>query len=99
MPATIINVTAVDESISRVFKQIGLQQDALENIDRIINSMEGVWESEAQQVYAESFRETRRRIEGFNGTMGKSLEDIQNFVSECVAADEQTARELRGVNW
>lgn len=99
MSATIINVLAVDESISRAVKQIALQEDALDNIGRIINTMEGVWESETQEVYAESFSATRQKIEGFNNMMNSYLEDMQNFVADCVRADEQTARELRGIKW
>lgn len=99
MPTTIINVNAIEESTARAMNQIAAQQDALAGIDRIVNSMEGAWESEAQQVYAERFRETRRRIELFNDTMNESITNMRNFVNECVAADELTARELRNVNW
>ena len=99
MPATVINVTAVENSTVQVLKQITAQEDALAGIDRIVNSMEGVWESEAQQAYAESFRATKQRIQGFNLSMIDSVSNIRSFVNDCVLADEQTARELRNVRW
>ncbi len=99
MPTTIINVNAVEESTARALKQVQAQEDALNNIERVINSMEGVWESESQKVYTDKFREAKTRIQKFNTSINESLENMRNFVNECVLADEQTARELRNVSW
>ena len=99
MPTTIINVNAVEESTARALKQVQAQEDALSNIDRVINSMEGVWESEAQKVYTDKFREAKAKIQKFNTSVNESLENMRNFVNECVTADEQTALELRNVSW
>lgn len=99
MPATVINVSAVDESTSRALRLVSEQQDSLSAIDRIINSMEDAWESEAQRAYAESFRATKERIENFNQSVIQSVENMRSFVDECVSADELTAREIRGVTW
>ena len=99
MPTTIINVTAVEESTARALKQLQTQEDALNNIDSVINSMESVWESESQKVYTDKFREVRARVQKFNTSVNDSLNNMRNFVTECVAADDQTARELRSVSW
>lgn len=99
MPATIINVNAVEESTAKAILQMQSQEDALNNIDRVINSMEGVWESEAQKVYTDKFREAKAKVQKFNTSVNDSLKNMRNFVSECVLVDEQTARELRNVSW
>ena len=99
MPTTVINVSTVEEITSKVIKQIQAQEDSLNNIDRIINSMEGVWESESQKVYAEKFRQTKARIQNFNESINESLNDMRTFVDDCVSVDEQTARELRNISW
>lgn len=99
MPTTIININAVEDSTARAKRQITAQEDALNNIDRIINSMEGAWESEAQKVYTDRFRDTRQRIQRFNESVNASLDNMRNFVNDCVSADELTAREIRRVNW
>ena len=99
MPTTIININAVEESTARARKQIESQENALNEIDRIVNSMEGVWESEAQKVYADRFRDAKTRIHNFNESLNQSLENMKTFVSDCIMTDEQTARELRNVSW
>ena len=99
MPTTIISVSAVEESTARALRLVSEQQDSLSAIDRIINSMEDAWESEAQRAYAESFRATKERIENFNQSVIQSVENMRSFVDECVSADELTAREIRGVTW
>ena len=80
-------------------KQLDTQRNAIDNIDRIVNSMEGVWESEAQKVYTDKFRDAKARIERFNDSVAESLDSMRSFVSDCVYADEQTARELRNISW
>ena len=99
MAATIINVSAVEESTSRALRYVSEQQDALSDIDRIVNTMEDAWESDAQKAYADSFRTTRARIESFNESVSRSVQNMRSFVSDCVEADELTARELLGVTW
>lgn len=99
MPATIINIKAVEDSTERVLKQISEQESALSEIDRIVNSMEGVWQSGAQEVYADSFRQVKQRIEDFNRSMNESVENMRGFVDECISVDELTAREIRNVSW
>lgn len=99
MPTTILNINAVEESTARAMKQIEAQENSLSEIDRIVNSMEGVWESEAQKVYADRFRDAKARIQNFNESVNQSLENMRNFVNDCVMTDEQTARELRNVDW
>lgn len=99
MPTTIINVDAVNDSTARAIKQIEIQKNSLDEIDRIVNSMEGVWESEAQKVYTDKFREFKAKIQNFNESIDESLKDMDDFVSECVRVDEQTARELRNITW
>ena len=99
MPTTVININAVEESTARAIKQIEAQGNALNEIDRIVNSMEGVWESEAQKVYADRFREAKTRIQNFNQSLNESLESMRTFVSDCIMADNQTARELLNVSW
>ena len=99
MPTTIINVQAVEETISKANEQITSQEESLNEIDRIINSMEGSWESEAQRAYADSFRTSKQRIESFNESLRTELKTMQGFVDECLSADELTARELRRISW
>ncbi len=99
MAATIINVSAVEESTAHALRLVSEQQDSLNAIDRIINSMEDAWESDAQRAYAESFRTTRERIDRFTQSVNQSVENMRSFVTECVSADELTAREIRGVTW
>ena len=99
MPATIINVSAVEESIAQALKFVSEQQDTLNQIDKIVNNMEDSWESDSQRSYVESFRTFRGRIENFNDSVNQSIENMSSFVTECVSADEQTAREIRGVSW
>ncbi len=99
MVATVINVMAVQESISRILREIAGQESTLNRMDNVVNSMEGVWESEAQKEYAESFRRTKQEIDIFNTTMKETLEKMGGFVSECLETDEQTASALRGINW
>ena len=99
MPATVINVSAVDESTSRALRLVSEQQDSLSAIDRIVNNMEDAWESETQRAYAESFRNTRERIDRFSQSVTQSVENMRSFVDDCVSADELTAREIRAVTW
>ncbi len=99
MPTTVININAVEESTARAIKRIEEQENALNAIDSIVNSMEGVWESDAQKVYADRFREAKTRIQNFNASLSQSLENMRTFVSDCVMTDNQTARELRNVSW
>lgn len=99
MPATIINVSAVEESTARALRLVSEQQDTLNTIDRIVNNMEDSWESEAQRAYVESFRTSRDRIQRFNESVIQSVENMRNFVTDCVNADELTAREILNVSW
>ncbi|MBQ7220140.1 MAG: hypothetical protein IJS28_04085 [Synergistaceae bacterium] len=99
MPATIINVNAVEESTARALRYVSEQEEALKAIDTIVQTMEDAWDSEAQKAYAESFRTSRERIERFNESVTESLDNMRNFVTDCVEADELTAREIRNVSW
>lgn len=99
MPATIINVSAVDESTTQALKLVTNQQQTLSVIDSIIANMEDAWDSPSQKSYAESFRTSRQRIESFNESVIRSVEEMRSFVSDCVEADELTAREILSVNW
>ncbi|MBQ2617319.1 MAG: WXG100 family type VII secretion target [Synergistaceae bacterium] len=99
MPATVINVSAVEESTARALRFVSEQQDSLNAIDRIINNMEDAWDSDSQKAYAESFRTSREKIENFNRSVNQSIENMRSFVTDCIDADELTAREIRGVSW
>ena len=99
MAATIINVNAVEESTSRALNYVKEQEDALESINRIVNTMEDAWDSDSQKAYADSFRRSRERIERFNESVTQSVNNMRNFVTDCVSADELTAREILGVSW
>lgn len=99
MAATIINVNAVEESTARALRYVNDQQDALVQIDRVVNTMEDAWDSDAQKAFAESFRRSRDDIERFNESVNESLNDMRNFVTECVNIDELVAREIRNVSW
>ncbi len=99
MAATIINVNAVEESTARALRYVNDQQDALAQIDRVVNTMEDAWDSDAQKAFAESFRRSRDDIERFNESVNESLNDMRNFVTECVNIDELVAREIRNVSW
>lgn len=99
MAATIINVQAVEESIRKAEEQILHQEDALNEIDRIINSMEASWESESQRSFAESFRVSKQKIETFSETFKGELGSMKTFLDETLSADELTARELRSISW
>ena len=99
MAATIINVNAVEESTARALRYVNDQQDALAQIDRVVNTMEDAWESDAQKAFAESFRRSKDDIERFNESVNESLNNMRNFVTECVSIDELVAREIRNVSW
>ena len=99
MAATIINVNAVEESTAHALRYVNDQQDALLQIDRVVNTMEDAWESDSQRAFADSFRQSRDRIERFNESVNESLNDMRNFVTECVNIDELVAREIRNVSW
>lgn len=99
MAATVINVQAVEESISKAEEQIKSQENSLNEIDRIVNSMEASWESEAQRAYADSFRVSKQRIETFNETLRGDLGNMRRFLEETLSADELTALELRSISW
>ena len=99
MPATVINVDAVEESTSKALNYVKEQEDALESINRIVNTMEDAWESDSQRAYADSFRQSREKIQHFNESVTQSINNMRNFVNDCVSADELTAREILGVSW
>ena len=99
MPATRINVDAVNEDTARALRFVTEQQDALNAIDRVVNSMEDAWESDAQRAYAESFRQSKAAIDRFNNSMNESINNMRKFVTDCVGVDELTARELLNVTW
>ena len=99
MAATIINVNAVEESISRSLKYVSEQEDALSRIDGIVHNMEDAWESPAQRAYADSFRQSKAEIEEFNESVKQSISTMREFVDACVSDDELTAREILRVTW
>ena len=99
MPTTVINVSAVEDSTARALRFVSDQEEALNAIDRVVNNMEDAWESDSQRAYTESFRRSREKIERFNESVTQSLDNMRNFVTDCVNVDELTAREIRGVNW
>ena len=99
MESTIINLNSVEESTSRALNYVKEQEDALEGINRIVNTMEDAWDSDAQKAYADSFRRSRERIQRFNESVTQSVNNMRNFVSDCVSADELTAREILNVSW
>ena len=99
MPTTVINVSAVEESTKRALDYVAEQQELLGAIDRVVNTMEDAWDSDAQRAYAESFRRSRERIEKFNDSVNASLNNMRLFVDDCVSADELTAREILSVVW
>ena len=59
MAATIINVNAVEDGTTRALNYVKEQEDTLESINRIVNTMEDAWDSEAQKAYADSCRYSR----------------------------------------
>ena len=99
MAATKINVQVVRDSIANANKQISEQESALGDIDSSINSMQGVWEAEDQKAYAERFRDRKQKINDFNRAVGEYLETMQKYVNDCVAADDQTGRDLSSISW
>ena len=99
MAATIINVNAVEDGTTRALNYVKEQEDTLESINRIVNTMEDAWDSEAQKAYADSFRQSREKIQRFNESVTQSVNNMRNFVADCVSADELTAREILGVSW
>ena len=99
MATTTINVPAIRTGIFNATTKLGQQEASLRAIDRTINSMNGVWESEDQRVYAEQFQTTRAKIENFNQSVRESLKTMSQYVDDCVALDDQTARNLRNVSW
>ncbi|MBQ3447862.1 MAG: hypothetical protein IJG37_09505 [Synergistaceae bacterium] len=99
MPATIINVPEVNDSIDRAHKQLEEQKQALERIDGVVSSMEESWDSESQKVYAERFRDAKQRIQQFNESVNDSLTNMKEFVERCVDYDSLTAQEIRNVQW
>ena len=99
MPATIINVPEVNDSIDRAHKQLEEQKQTLERIDGVVSSMEESWDSESQKVYAERFRDAKQRIQQFNESVNDSLTNMKEFVERCVDYDSLTAQEIRNVQW
>ena len=99
MATTVINVQAVTDSINNAIKMLSEQQEALGQINNTINSMNGVWEAEDQRVYSEQFQNTKNKIETFNKSVHDTLQTMQTYVNDCVAADEQTARDIRNISW
>ena len=99
MPTTVINVSAVEESTARALRFVSEQEDALNSIDRVVNNMEDAWESDSQRAYTESFRISKEKIQRFNESVTQSLNNMRNFVTDCVSADELTAKEIRNVSW
>ena len=99
MAATKINVQAVTDSIANAKKQIANQETALGEIDTSISSMQGVWEAEDQKAYAERFRARKQKINDFNRAVGEYLENMQVYVNDCVAADDQTGIDLSNISW
>ena len=99
MAATMISVQTVMDNIVNAKKQIAEQEAALGEIDASINSMQGVWEAEDQKAYAERFRDRKRKINDFNRAVGEYLEAMRSYVEDCVAADDQTSRELNSIGW
>ena len=99
MAATIINLRAIEDSINMVSRQIAEQQAALDDIERVINSMDGVWESESQKVYAEKFRMKKRKIENFNRTLNEYLRAMQSFAHRCSRVDNGAGSRLRNISW
>ena len=99
MATTTINVSTVMESINNANNNISNQESSLGNIDKTVNSMSGVWEAEDQRAYAEQFQITKKKIENFNNSVKESLRNMQNYVNDCVAADNQTGQDIRNVSW
>lgn len=99
MAATVINVQAVQDSITNANKYIDEQDASLHNIDHTINSMTGVWEAEDQKVYAEQFQATQKKIDSFNQGVREALDAMKKYVDDCVSIDAQTGRDLRNVSW
>ncbi|MBR1418040.1 MAG: hypothetical protein IJ576_03640 [Synergistaceae bacterium] len=99
MAATKINVHNVTDSINNANKQIAEQERALSNIEKNINSMQGVWEAEDQKAYAERFKVRKQKIDDFNIALSEYLKAMQKYVDDCAAADEQTGRDLSGISW
>ena len=99
MATTTINVSTVMESINNANNNISNQEASLGNIDKTVNAMNGVWEAEDQRAYAEQFQNTKRKIENFNNSVKESLRNMQNYVNDCVSADEQTGQDIRNVSW
>lgn len=99
MAATVINIPAAESGIRKAEEEIAHQEEALREIDLIINSMEASWESESQRAFADSFRVSKQRIQTFNGTLKDELGSMKTFLEETLSADELTARELRSISW
>lgn len=99
MAATRINVQAITDSITSAMKLLSEQGEALGQIDNTVKSMNGVWKAEDQRVYSEQFQTTKTKIETFNTSVKDTLQNMQTYVNDCSAADDQTARELRNITW
>ena len=100
MSATIINIPKVEESTAQALRHVKEQESALDAIGRAIATMSNsVWNSPAQQAYAESFSQSKARIQSFNQSVIQSLDNMKSFVSECVKVDDATAKALNNVSW
>ena len=97
--ATVINVQSVNETINSVNRQISTQENSLNRIDGIVNSMNGIWEAEDQRVYSEQFQGTKQKIQSFNQGVREALQAMQTYVNDCVNTDRQYGRSLRSVSW
>lgn len=97
--ATVINVQAATEAITKSKSRIEDQRAALDEINTVINSMEGVWEAEDQHVYAERFRERKKTIDEFNVSITESLDTMQSYIQDCVNADVRIAAAFSGISW
>ena len=77
-----------------IFKEFEKQAAALQEIETVISSIEDAWESEAQRLYADRFRASKKRIEEFNDTLREDFVNMEKYVRDWVVYDEWLWKKL-----
>lgn len=99
MPTTKINVSSVIDVLERANREIDEQEAALSEIQKTFTDMQSIWEAEDQMEAADSFSKRKKTFDGFYGELKIAIQDMNNFVTACVEADELSGKEIRGVIW
>jgi uncharacterized protein YukE len=84
-------------NVNSSIKEVARQNELIGEIAKEVEYMTGVWQSEAQQVYTDKFRENKKDLDAFNRNLDIYLVMVRDAVGDLINVDVAVEKSLLSV--